>query len=255
MQTAPKRFTIRDVAARAEVSEATVSRVLRGQAIHVRPDTRERVLRVATELRYQPSTAAVALRTQRTFAVGLVIADIDNPIWPAVAHGVQSVARPAGFSVVLGVTDWEERGERDYLEMARRASFDGLLINPARATNEEFRRTGVPAVVLGSHIDFPDFDVVGVDTQQGIGAAIRHLVGLGHRRIGLVAPPLELNSGRKRLRGYQAGLAACGLIERPDYVVEVPYTREGGAAAIRRLLALPERPTAVVAGNDQQAIG
>src|SRR5262245_3495662 len=255
MEAAPRRFTIRDVAARARVSEATVSRVLRGQAIHVREDTRRRVLRVATELRYQPSTAAVALRTSRTYAIGLVIPDLDNPIWPAVAHGVQQVARPAGFSVVLGVTDWEAQDEVDYLAMAQRGSFDGLLINPARATNEELRRTGVPAVVLGSHIDFPDFDVVGVDTELGIRDAIQHLFALGHRRVGLIAPPLELNSGRKRYRAYQAGLAACGLAERDEYVVPVPYSRPGGAEAVRRLIGLAEPPTAVVAGNDQQAIG
>jgi DNA-binding LacI/PurR family transcriptional regulator len=255
MGAGPRRFTIRDVAARARVSEATVSRVLRGQSIHVREDTRRRVLRVATELRYQPSTAAVALRTSRTYAIGLVIPDLDNPIWPAVAHGVQQVARPAGFSVVLGVTDWEAQGEVDYLAMAQRGGFDGLLINPARATNDDLLRIGVPAVVLGSHIDFPDFDVVGVDTVLGIRDAIGHLVGLGHRRIGLIAPPLELNSGRKRYRGYRAGLTAHGLVERSEYVVAVPYSREGGAEALRRLIALPEPPTAVVAGNDQQAIG
>jgi DNA-binding LacI/PurR family transcriptional regulator len=139
--------------------------------------------------------------------------------------------------------------------MAQRASLDGLLINPAHITNDELLTAGLPAVILGTHMDFPSFDKVGVDIEGGARHAIRYLYELGHRRIAHIAPPHHLKSGLKRYRGYALGLAACGLRERADYIVETPYTRDGGYQAMGRLLALADRPTAVFASNDQQAIG
>ncbi len=251
---AQRRPTINDVAAAAVVSKVTVSRVLSGQTKHVREETRNRVRQVASELGYEPSIAAAALRTNRSYTVTLIIPDITNPIWPAVARGVQHVARGAGYSVVLANADWDEGAEREYVAMARRASMDGILLNAARFTNDELRKVGIPTVVLGSHSDFPDFDQVGIDTERGSADAVRYLAGLGHRRIAMITP-LALNSGQKRHRGFLAGLTASGLTERPDYLIDAPYTREGGDRATRTLLSLPEPPTAIFASNDQLAIG
>ena len=247
--------TIEEVASKANVSEATVSRVMRGQPNHIRDETRSRVLQAAHELGYSPNLAAAALRTNRTYTVTLIIPDITNPIWPEVARGVQHNARPQGYSVVLANTDWDEASEVEYVAMARRARMDGILINPARVTNEELLRTGIPAVILGAHSNFPDFDVVGVDTEKGTADAIRYLHSLGHRRIALIVAPLHLNSAKKRKRGYLKGLKACNLPERAELSVEAPYTRAGGGAALQKLWALPKRPTAIFASNDQQAIG
>jgi DNA-binding LacI/PurR family transcriptional regulator len=247
--------TIQEVAAKAEVSEATVSRVVRGQTHHIRAETRQRVLQVASEMGYQPNLAASALRTSRTYTVALIIPDITNPIWPVVARGVQQTARLEGYSVVLANTDWDEGTEHDYVAMARRAQMDGILINPAHVTNTELRNTAIPSVILGAHSEFPDFDIVGIDIEQGVVSAVQHLYQLGHRRIALIVAPLTLMSARKRRRGYLQGLDACGLPARDDYIVEAPYTRDGGREALARLWALPERPTAIFASNDQQAIG
>jgi LacI family transcriptional regulator len=247
--------TIQEVAAKAEVSEATVSRVVRGQTHHIREETRQRVLQAANELGYTPNLAAAALRTNRTYTVALIIPDITNPIWPAVARGVQDIARPEGYSVVLANTEWDESSEHEYVAMARRAKMDGMLINPARVNNAELLATGIPAVILGALSDFPDFDLVGVDTQKGSADAVHYFYQLGHRRIALIAAPLNLNSAKKRHRGYLQGLSECGLEPRADYVVEAPYTREGGYEALRQLMTLPDRPSAVFASNDQQAIG
>jgi DNA-binding LacI/PurR family transcriptional regulator len=250
-----QRYTIRDVAAAAEVSQATVSRVLAGRGRYVRQHLRDRVERAARELGYRPSMQAAALRTNRTYLVGLILRSITNPVWPEVARGVQGAARRAGYSVVLANTEWEEGSEQEYLATARRAGFDGILISPGRVTNEELRELGIPAAILGSQAEFPDFDVVGIDTEQGSADAVGHLAGLGHRRIALIAPPLDSSSGQKRRRDYRRALAGRGLAERADYVVEAPRTREGGQMAAAALLGLAEPPTALLASNDQQAIG
>lgn len=238
----------------ASVSKVTVSRVLNGQTKHIRAETRDRVRRVADELGYEPSITAAALRTNRSYTITLVIPDITNPIWPAVARGVQHAARQAGYAVVLGNADWDERAEHKYVAMARRASMDGILISAARMTNDELRAAGIPAVILGSHSNFPDFDTVGIDTERGSADAARYLAGLGHRRIAMMTP-LALNSGQKRHRGFLQGLTECGIVERPEYLIDAPYTKEGGIAGARALLALPESPTAIFASNDQLAIG
>jgi len=251
---AQQRPTINDVAAQAVVSKVTVSRVLNGQTKHIRAETRERVQRVARELGYEPSIAAAALRTHRSYMIALIIPDITNPIWPAVARGVQRVAHEAGYSVVLANADWDEDAERGYTAMARRASADGILLSASRLTNGDVRGVDIPTVILGSHLPFPDFDVVGIDTERGSFDAADYLAGLGHRRIAMVGP-IESKSGQKRLRGFLAGLAANGVAERREYLINAPYTREGGTEAIRVLFALPEPPTAVFASNDQLAIG
>lgn len=249
-----RRPTINDVAAQAVVSKVTVSRVLSGQTKHIRAETRERVQRVARELGYEPSIAAAALRTNRSYMITLIIPDITNPIWPAVARGVQRVARAAGYSVVLGNADWDEDAERGYVAMARRTAVDGILLSASRLTNDDVRKIGIPTVILGSHSPFPDFDMVGIDTERGSFDAACYLAGLGHRRIAIVGP-LATKSGQKRLRGFLAGVATHGIAAPPDYRIDAPYTREGGIEALRALLAQREPPTAIFASNDQLAIG
>lgn len=251
---AQRRPTINDVAARAVVSKVTVSRVLSGQTKHIRAETRERVQKIAQELGYEPSITAAALRTNRSYTITLILPDITNPIWPAVARGVQRVARAAGYAVVLANADWDENAEREYVAMARRASMDGILLSASRLTNDDLREIGIPAVILGSHSPFPDFDTVGIDTERGSAEATHYLAGLGHRRIAMIGP-LATMSGQKRHRGFLAGLTASGLTEYPMYLRDAPYTREGGEQATRSLLSLPEPPTAIFASNDQIAIG
>jgi DNA-binding LacI/PurR family transcriptional regulator len=154
----------------------------------------------------------------------------------------------------LANADWDAGAEHEYIAMARRASMDGILVSAARVTNDELKRTGIPTVILGSHSLFPDFDQVGIDTERGSADAAQYLVELGHHRIAMITP-LALNSGQKRHRGFLAGLATSGLTERPEYLIDAPYTQEGGYQATRQLLTLREPPTAIFASNDQLAIG
>jgi DNA-binding LacI/PurR family transcriptional regulator len=250
-----KRPTIADVARAANVSEATVSRVLKGQAQWVRPETRERVLRAVVELGYVPSAPARALRTNRTFTLGLVIPDITNPFWPETARGVQDAAHREGYSVFLGNTDWKREREWELVMMACHNRMDGLIINPTWVTADELAGLGMPVVILGQREGFSRFDMVGVDVAQGIELAVKHLVGLGHERIGLITGPLETTSARSRLEGYRAALERCGIPFREEFVASAPFTQEGGGRALEGLLSRTKPPTAVVAANDVMAIG
>lgn len=246
---------MRDVALQAGVSTATVSRVLGGETRHVRAETRERVQRAVADLGFHPNQQASSLRAGRTYVVALILSDIANPFWPVFARGVQRVAWRDGYQMVLANSDWVREIELEYLAMAQRARFDGIIINPGELTNAELVQTGIPAVIAGADIEFTDFDIVTSNTAQGMLDALCHFSELGHRKIGFVGLPSRHPIGRKWLAEYQEALATAGHAEHPEYSVEALYAQEGGRAAAAALLSLPEPPTAILTSNDQQAIG
>lgn len=247
--------TINDVAQHAGVSVATVSRVVNEIDVQMRPETRRRVERAIAELGYVPSAAARTLRTGRSNVIALIIPDITNPIWAETADGVQDAAYEHEYSIVLCSTGWDGTREQEYIDLARHSSFAGLILNPIWATAEDLKESGVPAVILGVREGFEAFDQVGVDVVAGVKSAMAHFCKLGHRQIGLITGPLGTRSGRVRQTGYLEGLCAHELEIRPEWVIEAPFTREGGYQAMLRLLALDQPPTAVFAANDIMAVG
>lgn len=250
-----EKVTIIDVARLAGVSVATVSRVVNEIDIQMRPETRRRVEQAIAELGYTPSAAARALRTGRSNVIALIIPDITNPVWAEAADGVQEAAYQHQHSIVLCSTGWDGVREQEYIDLARRSNFAGLILNPIWATADDLKESGVPAVILGMREGFDDFDQVGVDTAAGVKHAIAHFCGLEHRKIGLITGPLNTRSGQVRQTGYLEGLLDHELETRPEWMVEAPFTHEGGYRAMLRLLALDESPTAVFAANDIMAVG
>lgn len=250
-----RRPTIIDVAKQAGVSKTTVSRVISEDGSPVREETRRRVLAAIEELGYEHNAVASSLRTARTNMIMLAIPDITNPFWPDVARGVQDVMDREGYAVVFANSDWKGERERLFLRMARRNRLDGILISPVGVTNEELLATHIPAVILSSTEEYPDFDSVGSDSYGGIRLALEHLLALGHRRIGLIRGRRHHRPGHSRLSGYLEFLEAQG-VERDDrIIVEAPFDQAGGYSAMQQLLALADPPTAVCTANDIQAIG
>lgn len=247
--------TIIDVARHAGVSKTTVSRVVGGEDDKVRQETRQRVLAAIEELGYAPNAVASSLRTDRTNIIMLAIPDITNPFWPAVARGVQDVMDEEGYAVVFANSDWDENREKMFLAMTRRNRFDALLINPICITNEALKSLHIPTILIGSHEDYPDFDIVGSDSYGGTQLALAHLYNLGHRRIGLIRGRRQSRPGHSRLIGYHDFLQEKGLPVDERLIVQVPFDQAGGRQALQELMALPEPPTAVLAANDILAIG
>ena len=174
-----RRPTIIDVAKHAGVSKSTVSRAISGDGSGVREGTRRRVQQAINELGYEHNAVASSLRTDRTNIIMLAIPDIANPFWPDVARGVQDVMDREGYAVVFANSDWNGDRERDFLQMARRNRFDGILINPVQVSNEELLDVGIPTVVLSSSQQYPNFDTVGSDSYGGTRLALEHLVSPG----------------------------------------------------------------------------
>lgn len=250
-----KRPTIIDVAKLAGVSKATVGRVVSGQGSIVSEETRQRVMEAVDQLGYERNAIAGSLRTDQTYMVALLIPDITNPFWPAVARGVQDTLEKHNYTVVTMNSDWDTSLETKYLKMVRHNRFDGVIINPTHAINSTFSEMNVPVVLLGTGDGYPGYDSVGSDSESGTQVALEHLYELGHRRIGLIAGLSSRSKFATRYHSYVAFLARNSLKLDEDLIVYGDFTIEAGAEAMRSLLSLPDPPTAIFAANDILAIG
>ncbi len=248
--------TIRDVAATAGVSPATVSRVLNGKQ-DVGTDLRKRVLAVVSELGYRPNGPARSLRTRAAMVIGLVISDITNSFFTAVVRGVEDRAQKAGYSVVLANADEDLAKEASYLEIAAAEHMAGVLLSPAssRATRiDVLRERGIPAVAIDRRLN-ADIDSVTVNNQRAAREATEHLIAQGCRRIGFVAGPAQTTTGISRLAGYRAALRAVGHDPDPALIAYADFRTEGGYAATQRLLGGRVRPDGLFFANNLMTIG
>ena len=250
--------TITDVAKRAGVSPTTVSHVLSGKR-PVADETRRRVESVIEELGFRPNALATSLRTQRSQTVALIIPDITNPYYPMVSRGLQDALSAEKYLIFLCNTDEQRNQELVYLADAVQRQVDGIVLVAFQCDTTDLRPVldaQVPIILIGDDlIHHPQIDVVMTDDQRGAYDATMYLIERGHQRIGMLCGPPAFFPGIKRTRGYQEALANAGLTFDPTCCVQEAFTREGGAAGMRQLMALAERPSAVFCANDLMAIG
>ena len=251
------RASMREVADSAGVAMSSVSRVLSGHP-DVSPAMAERVMRAVEELDYEPDMLAQSLRRQATLTIGFVVGDISNPLFSEIVTGVESTLHANGYSMLLTNSLGDPRMEAAHIRLLSQRRVDGLVISVLDETHPEtiarLRELEIPVVVLDRSLP-EEISVSRVlsDHRNGMKAAVLHLLDLGHRRIGLIGgtgvrPALE------RRAGLVEAFESRGL--PPTYTVdEGSFAVEHGAAAMRRLLDLPEPPTAVIAGGNQLILG
>jgi LacI family transcriptional regulator len=249
--------TIKEVAARAKVSVSTVSRVL-NEYPYVSDDTRRRVVAVMEELDYRPDVAARSMRTGLSRAVGLVVSDISNPLFSAIAKGADSILHQRGYSLVLANSQNDPDREAELMAALRQRRVDGLIVAIAdeRAQALAERLAAFPASVLfDRQVTGAASDAVLSDHAAGMAAALEHLAALGHRRVALVAGSQVQLGSRARVIAFRRHAARLGLVRDRRLVRTGELSRETGYLAARELLALPEPPTGLVAGNNQLTVG
>jgi LacI family transcriptional regulator len=247
------RVTANDVAARAGVSQPTVSLVLNGRSdVRVAASTRERVMQAAAELGYRPNLVARGLVLRRSFALGVVVPDLGNPFFLDVVRGVERVASESGYAVLL--CDSKEVSPEIHLETLRTRQVDGVILDPLSAAS-------VPEAALA------ELNVVVIEqtserwpwqASDAAGAgrlAAEHLIELGHRDIAVAGPANPLHGFLMRERGFIRTLRDAVLSVRSECLRRAPATVEGGQNAMRALLAQTPRPTAVFCVNDLLALG
>lgn len=249
----PAAVTIHDVAARAGVSVATVSRVLNRNA-PVRAETSQHVQEVARRLRYVPNVAARALSIRRSHTIGVVLPDVHGEFFSEVIRGIDIAARKAGFHILVSGSH-SDAGEMLAVLDAMRGRVDGLLVmapDVAIGSLREQIPSELPLVLLNATSE--DHDAITIDNYGGAHEMTNHLASLGHTRIAFIKGPNHNADARERLRGYRQAMRRIGVRQRG---LECPgdFTEEKGYEAAKALLKLEPRPSAIFAANDAMAIG
>lgn len=251
------RVTIQQVAAAASVDPSVVSRVLSNdERLRVRDETRQRVLDAVERLRYRPNAVARTLRTARAGAYGLLIPEFSNPVYAAIVEGAETAAAERRAMLLTSSVRGPQGVER-FLDLIGNERVDGVLIADARAgwpLVQPLTELGVPYLLLNQRTANVDRSLV-LDDAAAARVAVEHLLDLGHRRIGHLAGAADADTAQRRRAGYVEALEDAGVAVDEALVVPADYTLEGGDRAIRRLLAVEPRPTAVFAANVASAIG
>lgn len=242
---------IKDVAARANVSVGTVSRVLAKNET-VGKELRELVEATIRELNFRPSGVARGLRRSRTDMIGLVIPDITNPFFAELAKHVEASASQAGFSVLLSITNDDPKIELSQIETLLRSYPTGLIVVPTQFGVPAKWQSDIATVAVDRRLK--NYPLISVDHYAGAGLAAQHLLQLGHRRIAYIAGPNESPVSRERRKGFLDTLVAAGI---QSEVAEGHFDYQSGEILGKLLLSRSEsvRPTAVATASDQQAIG
>lgn len=250
--------TISDVAKKAGVSRSTVSRVLNNQIRYVREETRWAVLEAAKELGYRPNSIARTLKTKKSHCIGVITDDIDTPFLPSMLKGIEQYAFSRGYSALVCNSGYELEKQKAYIEMLAQRHIDGIIFAASfvYSYTQDLINPGLPIIYAYSHSPQKTKNSVISDDFNGAQLAVRHLLELGHRRIGYINGPKNVIPSQDRIRGYAHALHKNG-IEFDDSLVKYGQWEESasGYLAAQELLSLEDAPTAIFAANDVMAAG
>jgi len=248
---------ILQVAKRANVSTATVSRVLNGFP-GVREKTVARVRRAIAEMNYVPNPNARSLRAGRTRMFGLIVSDVNNPFFPELIDAFEALAAAEGIEVIFTHTNYDPKRLHNCIRRMIERSVDAIAVMTSEVEEDSLReavQAGIPVVLMNQRTMAGKYPNVLVDYTTGFREALAHLLALGHRDIGFIAGPQSLNSARGRKDAFTAALRDHGLHVRTEWIATGDMRVEGGRKAMDALLARHPRPTAIVASNDLMAVG
>ncbi|MCX7030333.1 MAG: LacI family DNA-binding transcriptional regulator [Spirochaetes bacterium] len=250
-----KDATIKDIASRAGVSYATVSRALNGK-YGVKPSTRERVLGVARRLGYRPNVIARGLVTRRTMTIGLIVPDIKNPFFPEVAGGVEDAAREAGYGVLLCNSNWQKVSERQYVALLAGRRVEGIIMAPISSTEEPLDDrvpTSFPVVYVSNTPRTTARSYVVIDNARGGLLATKHLLDAGRTPVAFIGS--RESSGDERFEGYRRALEDHGVAYDERFVRLGDMKQASGYRLFGQMIEDGDRPRAVFAENDLMALG
>ncbi|MGB9976572.1 LacI family DNA-binding transcriptional regulator [Thermovenabulum sp.] len=251
--------TIYDVARKANVSIATVSRVLNNSSL-VSAKTRERVMKAIEELNFSPNVIASALTKKSTKTLGIVVPDISNPFFAELTRGVEDACNDFGFNLIICNTDNSIDKEVTYIKLLKQKSIDGYIISTAYYNDEivlKMIKSNVPMILLGRDIECEgcNFDAVVSDNEKGGYLATKHLIDLGHQKIACLLGPPRVKVNLEREKGYLKAIHEANLKIYPELVGYGDFKVDFGYKKALEILTGKIKPTAFFAANDLTAIG
>ncbi|SFC58275.1 transcriptional regulator, LacI family [Bacillus sp. OV322] len=250
-------ITIYDVAREANVSMATVSRVVNGNP-NVKPATRKKVSEVIDRLGYRPNAVARGLASKKTTTVGVIIPDISSIFFAELARGIEDIATMYKYNIILSNSDENRDKEFHLLNTMLGKQVDGIVFMGSNITEEhieEFKKSPVPIVLAGSVEDSGQVPSVNIDYEAASYDAVSEFIRNGHKRIALVSGSLSQPVNQKKLAGYKRALQEAGIEASENLIVEGDYTYDSGIEAFEKLAEAGEKPTAIIAGADEMALG
>lgn len=245
-----------DVAKLANVSPATVSRVLCHPEL-VSVETRKKVMEVINQVNYKPHLVARQFRTQETKIILVVVPDITSAFFSKVLRGIEHVAEKHGYQVILGDTEDTVEREKEYVNLLLQKQADGMVLLTARLNKESLEEiaSNYPLVLACEYIDGLNIPTVSIDNVSSARKATEHLISLGHSKIAHITGSINVVLSRDRLRGFQQAMISHNLEVESVYIQEGDSSFESGYQQMLKLLALEEPPTAVFVFNDEMAMG
>jgi DNA-binding LacI/PurR family transcriptional regulator len=249
--------SIKDIARASNFSYSTVSRALRNSPL-VNAETAELIRKIADEHGYTLSAVARSLVTKRTDTIGVVVTNIADPFVGEVVSGIEGVAQARGYSVLLACCHADPEREMRAVRLLHERRVDGILVNSSRVGAlymPLLAKLNAPIVLINNQHPGEFIYSVTIDNLSAARDATRHLLELGHRRIGYIGNQFGLQADTDRFAGYRQVLEQADIGFEPELVAHGDGKPEGGMRGMERLLALPERPTAVFCYNDMEAIG
>jgi LacI family transcriptional regulator len=253
----PGTVSIRDVAQRAGVSIATVSRAV-NHIPTVNADLAKRVWKAIDEVGYLPNTQARALVSGRSRMLGLIVSEITNPFFPELVQEFENLAVAQGYEVLIGSTNYEPVRTESLIRRMLQRNVDGVAVMTFGIEEELVQKLverEFPLVFVDAGPDLPNIRVIKVDYGEGIRQGVQHLAALGHRQIVFISGPLRLRSAVARRDAFLKSMAELGLTVPAEHMIEGQHTMEGGIAAMAQVLSLDHLPTAIMCSNDMTAIG
>lgn len=250
-------MTIRDVAVKAGVSTATVSRVLSG-TVRVRENTRARVLKAVRSLHFQPNRLAQGLRAGQRKVICVILPDLQNPFFTSLVHGIEAALYEAGYILLLGHSDGLAEREQKHLSILRGEGAAGLIIIPSNAPGANYHDLAagnVPTVAVDRLPNGLDTDLVTTNNRDAMREAVAHLISHGYKDIAFINGPQGLNVTDERRLGYQDALLAAGIPQQESLIIHSDFRHAGGMSATTRLLGLRNPPRAVVVANNLMSLG
>jgi len=249
--------SIRDVARRAGVSIATVSRAV-NHIPTVDPELARKVWKAIDEVGYLPNTQARALVSGRSRMLGLIVSEITNPFFPELVQEFENLAVAQGYEVLIGSTNYEPARTESLIRRMLQRNVDGVAVMTFGIEEDLVQKLverEFPLVFIDAGPPLANIRVIKVDYGEGIRQGVQHLAALGHRKIAFISGPLRLRSATARRDAFLKSMGELGLTVPAEHMAEGDHTMEGGMTAMERLTALSELPTAVMCSNDLTAIG
>src|SRR5579875_2602807 len=250
-------LSIHEVARRAKVSIATVSRTINGVP-SVTPQLSRRVWRVIEELGYYPNTQARALVSGRSRIFGLIVSEITNPFFPEIVQGFEDVAVQHNYEILTTSTVHDPKRVALAVRRMIERRVKGVAIvtyGMEEALFEDLKSRKIPLVFIDVGPPLPRVSNIKIDYLHGIRQAVQHLAALAHKNIGFISGPLVLKTALARQRAFLRSMQEIGLPVEEKFLIEGNHTMEGGMEALKKILQLPKRPTAILCSNDMTAIG